>query len=222
MQERRYGGRREFGSDADMIASAREGHDHGTSVLVVDDEPSNSDMLARRLQRQHYRVDVVNSGQEALERLKHNAYDVTLLDVMMPGLDGFAVLDRVRSSGRHKDIPIIMVTAVCDASEIVRAFQAGADDYVTKPINFPILNARLRSQVLKHQARERLRASILRQGCEALIHFVEYQARLLRLAAKRALTSEERARLAERARELDLDAFRGELAAVERPDAATE
>jgi CheY-like chemotaxis protein len=125
-------------------------------VLVVDDEPNNSDMLARRLQRQHYRVDVVNSGKEALERLEQNAYDATLLDVMMPGLDGFQVLDRIRAGERHRDLPIIMVTAVADAEEVVRAFRAGADDYVTKPINFPVLNARLQSQVTKHQAHEHL------------------------------------------------------------------
>jgi DNA-binding response OmpR family regulator len=129
---------------------------HRARVLVVDDEPNNSDMLARRLQRQHYRVDVVNSGKEALERLEQNVYDATLLDVMMPGLDGFQVLDRIRSGDRHRDLPIIMVTAVADAEEVVRAFRAGADDYVTKPINFPVLNARLQSQVIKHQAQEHL------------------------------------------------------------------
>jgi two-component system, sensor histidine kinase ChiS len=71
--------------------------------------------------------------------------------VMMPGLNGFAVLDRIRTGHCHADVPVIMVTAVSDTEEVVRAFRAGADDYVTKPINFQILNARLQSQLRRRQ-----------------------------------------------------------------------
>src|SRR5690606_24818165 len=104
------------------------------TVLVVDDEPNNIEMLARRLQRNNYLVDAASSGQEALERLRSKAYDATLLDMMMPGLDGLGVLRRLRAQCVNADTPVIMLTARTNAEDVAEAFDHGADDFIAKPI----------------------------------------------------------------------------------------
>ncbi|HEX7035276.1 MAG TPA: response regulator [Pseudomonadales bacterium] len=126
------------------------------TVLVVDDEPNNIEMLARRLQRHNYAVDAACSGQEALERLRSKAYDATLLDMMMPGLDGLGVLRRLRTQCVNANTPVIMVTARTNAEDVAEAFDHGADDFIAKPIDFRVLLARLKSQIARHQAQRHL------------------------------------------------------------------
>lgn len=126
------------------------------TVLVVDDEPNNVEMLSRRLQRHDYAVDAACSGQEALERLRCKAYDVTLLDMMMPGLDGLGVLRRLRAAAVNADTPVIMVTARTSAEDVAEAFDHGADDFIAKPIDFRVLLARLKSQIARRQAQRHL------------------------------------------------------------------
>jgi two-component system, NtrC family, sensor kinase len=130
-------------------------HSLGT-ILVVDDEVNNVEMLSRRLQRHHYTVDSARSGHEAFERLIAKAYDVTLLDVMMPGLDGLGVLRKLRSQAINANTPVIMVTAKSASDDVAEAFDYGADDFIAKPIDFRVLLARLKSQIARHQAQRHL------------------------------------------------------------------
>jgi signal transduction histidine kinase len=128
------------------------------TVLVVDDEVNNIEMLSRRLQRHNYTVDSAQSGQEALERLYSKAYDATLLDVMMPGLDGLSVLRTLRGQAVNANTPVIMVTAKTASEDVAEAFDSGADDFIAKPIDFRVLLARLKSQIARHQAQRHLKA----------------------------------------------------------------
>jgi len=125
-------------------------------VLVVDDEANNIELLTRRLERYDYTVESARSGPEALERLRATAYDVALLDVMMPGMDGLDVLRTLRGQSANADTPVIMVTARTSAEDIAAAFDSGADDFITKPVDFRVLLARLRSQIARHQAQRHL------------------------------------------------------------------
>src|SRR5207245_794062 len=102
-------------------------------VLVVDDEAGNRDLLGRRLQREGYTVISAAGGQEALATIAREPVDVVLLDVMMPDLDGLAVLERLKKDAVTHDVPVIMISALDDLSAIARCIEAGALDYLPKP-----------------------------------------------------------------------------------------
>jgi serine/threonine protein kinase/CheY-like chemotaxis protein len=121
------------------------------TLLVVDDEEMNRDMLSRRLERFGFRVHMADSGAKALEMIQKQKFDMVLLDVMMPGMDGLEVLTTIRESHSIVDLPVIMVTARDQSGDVVAALQLGANDYVTKPINFPITFARVQTHLsIKH------------------------------------------------------------------------
>ena len=112
-------------------------------LLVVDDNPANRELLARRLERKGYRVLQAEDGRRALEVLASEAIDLLLLDLMMPGLSGLDVLREVRSRPSLAALPVLMVSADDETSRVVEALQAGADDYITKPVDFPVAVARM-------------------------------------------------------------------------------
>lgn len=116
-------------------------------LLVVDDNENNRDMLSRRLQRQGYDAEVAADGKEALQKIEAGVYDAVLLDVMMPGMSGLDVLRRIRESHSIEDLPVIMATAKGDSADIIEALDLKANDYVVKPIDFPVLLARLKTQL---------------------------------------------------------------------------
>jgi sigma-B regulation protein RsbU (phosphoserine phosphatase) len=122
------------------------------TVLVVDDEELNRDGFARRLQRHHYEVAVAKSGREAIELLGERRFDLVLLDIMMPGMNGLEVLKFLRRVDSLVDLPIIMVTAKGESENIVEAFELGANDYVTKPLDIPVVLARIRTQLALRRA----------------------------------------------------------------------
>ncbi len=127
------------------------------SVLVVDDDPNNRDMLSRRLRRVGYEPTVAPDGDRALALIAERPFDVVLLDVMMPGLDGFEVLKLLRERHPATDLPVIMVTAKDDSEDVIHALGLGANDYVTKPLDFPVVVARIGTQVSLRRAVEQVR-----------------------------------------------------------------
>ncbi len=113
------------------------------TLLVVDDTDENRDMLSRRLERKGYGVLRAESGEQALEIVASKPVDLVLLDIMMPGMDGIEVLRRLREVRDQNQLPVIMQTAKSDSEDVVEALDLGANDYVTKPIDFPIVLARV-------------------------------------------------------------------------------
>ncbi|MGI8906606.1 MAG: diguanylate cyclase [Candidatus Sumerlaeaceae bacterium] len=121
--------------------------DNTYRVLIVDDEPMNVDMLGRRLTSRGYMVASAANGQEALRAVKGSLPDVMLVDVNMPGMSGLELLDKLRADESTTAVPIILVSALSDTENIVRGLQRGANDYVTKPINLPVLLARIETHL---------------------------------------------------------------------------
>lgn len=129
-------------------------------VLLVDDEEANRDMLSRRLERAGFAVTCVESGTAALLTLEQaGLFDLVLLDVSMPVMDGFATLEALRARPELAHLPVIMVTARDQVDDVVRALTLGATDYVTKPVNLPILLARIEVIAARRRAELALRAS---------------------------------------------------------------
>ena len=128
-------------------------------MLVVDDSEPNRDALSRRLAHQGFLVDGRPSGDEALTLAGSRAFDIVLLDVEMPGMSGLEVLARLRETRSQTELPVIMVTARTQGADIVEAFRLGANDYVTKPIDFPVALARIRTHLSHKWAVEDLRES---------------------------------------------------------------
>jgi putative two-component system response regulator len=127
-----------------------------TTILIVDDEPANLSLLAQVLQP-HFQVRVANSGEHALNAVEIAPRpDLILLDVMMPGLDGYGVLARLRENPDTYDIPVIFVTALNDAINEEHGLTLGAVDFIGKPIKPAIVLARVRAQLELKQARDRL------------------------------------------------------------------
>ncbi len=119
-----------------------EGH-----ILVVDDEEMNRDMLARRLQRRGFEVSTAVDGVDALEKIAEQEFDLVVLDIMMPRMNGIEVLERLRDNASLTDLPVIMATAKSDSETVVRTLQMGANDYVTKPLDFGVVMARIQTQL---------------------------------------------------------------------------
>ena len=109
------------------------------------------DVLTRRLERLGYTVTAAADGRQALELIARQPFDVVLLDIKMPGLTGFQVLQAIRRIHSVTDLPVVMVTSSDDSDSIVEALQLGANDYVTKPIDFPVALARIRTHLLLRQ-----------------------------------------------------------------------
>lgn len=112
-------------------------------ILVIDDNELNRDMLARRLTRSGFTVDTAAGGISGLEKILGGEYSLVMLDIMMPDLDGLTVLKRVRERYSKTELPVIMATAVDEGSDIAEALSLGANDYVTKPLDFKVVLARV-------------------------------------------------------------------------------
>jgi len=114
-------------------------------ILVIDDQPQNIELLEAHLVPQGYEIVTAANGEEALGKLSCNQIDLILLDVMMPGMDGFEVTRRIRQDDRYRLLPIILVTSLRDTEDRVKGIEAGCDDFISKPVDKMELLARVRS-----------------------------------------------------------------------------
>jgi diguanylate cyclase (GGDEF)-like protein/PAS domain S-box-containing protein len=128
-------------------------------LLIVDDNEMNRDMLARRLARKGYVIGLAENAKGLLERVKQDAVDLVLLDIEMPEVTGLDALKTLRQHYSPAELPIIMVTAKTQSDDIVTALDLGANDYLTKPIDFPVAVARIGTQLSHKQAQEALKES---------------------------------------------------------------
>ena len=126
-------------------------------ILVVDDNASNRDLLSRRLQRHRHTILQAEDGATALALVEKEALDLILLDLMMPGINGYDVLKLLKRDPRFRDIPVIMISALSELDSIVRCIEAGADDYLAKPFDPTLLRARVGSSLEKKHMRDRER-----------------------------------------------------------------
>jgi diguanylate cyclase (GGDEF)-like protein len=149
---------------------ADSAHTRTPRILIVDDVAENREVLSRRFARQGFEIAEAVDGYQALERIGADAFDLVLLDVMMPGLDGFEVLEQLRQQYGPATLPVIMVTACAQNTDVVKALSLGANDYVTKPVDFTVALARAKTQIARKQADEEVqRAShALREANENL------------------------------------------------------
>jgi DNA-binding response OmpR family regulator len=120
-----------------------------TRLLVVEDEAHLAEGLKFNLEAEGHAVDVVGDGERALDQVKAQAYDAILLDVMLPGIDGYGVVAELRRSGNF--VPVVILTARGRADDVLKGFEAGADDYIAKPFDLAILLARLRGVLRRHE-----------------------------------------------------------------------
>ncbi len=125
-------------------------------ILVVDDVEDNREVLRRRLERQGYEVTCAGDGGTALELLRGAAFDLMLLDVLMPQLDGYEVLERAKGDPVTRNVPVIMISALDDVASVVRCIERGAEDYLPKPFDPVLLKARVTASLEKKQYLDRV------------------------------------------------------------------
>ncbi len=123
-------------------------------ILIVDDVSQNIQMIANILKEKGYQMAYAKSGRTAIEHTQSVSFDLILLDIMMPGMDGYEVCERLKQAHDTRDIPVIFLTAKTEPESILKAFQIGAADYVTKPFNSSELLARVRTHLRLKQARD--------------------------------------------------------------------
>ncbi len=145
-------------------------------VLVVDDILPNVKLLEAKLTSEYYEVLTATSGVEALKRVEEDSPDLVLLDVMMPGMDGFEVCRRIKDNPAVAHIPVVMVTALTDSADRVRGLEAGADDFLSKPVNDTALMARVRSLVRLKMAVDEWR---MRENTASQLGIVENKANVM-------------------------------------------
>jgi serine phosphatase RsbU (regulator of sigma subunit) len=150
-------------SITDRIAAA---HIPAGTILVVDDNEMNRDLLSRRLRRDGHTVIVAEHGRAAIDRLGEQPFDLVLLDIMMPELTGYEVLEMMKGDATLQQIPVVMITAATEEESIVRCLLLGADDHLPKPFNPQILRARVASSLAKkrlHDGEQRYAKSLERE-----------------------------------------------------------
>lgn len=128
------------------------------TILMVDDTPKNLQVLGSTLKNENYKLEFATSGLRALEWLKKRDFDLVLLDIMMPEMSGFQVCEQIRKDKKYNDLPIIFLTAKTDKESIVKGFETGAQDYVTKPFDTKELLARVKTQLELKYNKEKLKS----------------------------------------------------------------
>jgi diguanylate cyclase (GGDEF)-like protein len=157
------------------------------TILIVDDVPDNRTILARRFSKYGYQIVQADSGDAALKLIGEQTFAAVLLDIEMPGTNGLEVLRRLRTTHGESDLPIIMVTARADGSDVAKAIELGANDYITKPVDFVAALARVKTQIERSRTRR-----ALGEANEALRRLNEtLEQRVIERTAELASTNEE-------------------------------
>jgi two-component system alkaline phosphatase synthesis response regulator PhoP len=130
-------------------------------ILVVEDEEDILELVNYNLTKEGYRAECVTSGEDALRKVKERIYDLIVLDLMLPGVDGLEVCKILKSDSHTAHIPIIMLTAKSEESDIVLGLEFGADDYITKPFSPRVLIARIRSALRRKKKEEQEDVSVM-------------------------------------------------------------
>jgi len=129
-------------------------------VLIVDDEPFNVQYLEQELEDSEFHILTAGNGREALDRIRSSQPDLILLDIMMPVMDGFAVLTQLKADSKLRDIPVIIISANNDLQSVVKGIEQGAEDYLSKPFEPVLLQARISSSLEKKRLRDEQRRLI--------------------------------------------------------------
>jgi sigma-B regulation protein RsbU (phosphoserine phosphatase) len=130
----------------------------GGHILVVDDSELNRDVLSRRLLREGHVTVLAEDGEHAMRLLSEHAFDIVLLDIMMPGLNGYEVLERIKRDERLRHLPVIMISAVDEIASVIRCIELGAEDYLPKPFDPVLLRARVAASLERKRLRDVERA----------------------------------------------------------------
>ncbi|MDK1493235.1 adenylate/guanylate cyclase domain-containing protein [Sinorhizobium sp. 7-81] len=146
-------------------------------ILIVDDVASNRDLLSRRLRREGHRVATADSGLSALKTLDEDEFDLILLDILMPDMNGIEILSRLKGENRWRHVPVIMISGLSEVAAVARCIEAGADDYLTKPFNPILLRARINSALEKKRWLDRehrylQRIEMEKRRADSLIHAI--------------------------------------------------
>jgi class 3 adenylate cyclase len=141
--------------------------------LVVDDNKVNRLLLGRGLEQQGHTVAFAENGRQALEKLHQGGYDLVLLDIQMPELDGYQVLEDIIHDPQMRDIPVVMTTAMEELDSVVKCIELGAEDYLNKPINPTLLRARVNASLEKKRLRDQQRDLIRRFATEEVAQDLE-------------------------------------------------
>lgn len=141
------------------MADLQKGH-----ILIVDDNPYNLEVLSRRLERKGFSTICVDNGERAIELVESQNFDLMLLDIMMPGLQGTEVLTHIRKNFTKSQLPIIMVTSKGESEDVVDSLNLGANDYIVKPVDFPVALARIQAAVQQRREIDGIQAASASSG----------------------------------------------------------
>lgn len=130
------------------------------TILVVDDNEMNREVLARRLERQGHTIVSAEDGERALQQLQQRSFDLILLDIMMPKMNGYQVLEHLKADPLLREVPVIVISALGELESVVKCIELGAEDYLFKPFNPILLKARLNSTLEKKRLREAHNAAV--------------------------------------------------------------
>ena len=130
------------------------------TILVVDDNEMNREVLSRRLEKQGHIIVSAEDGERALQEIEKQSFDLILLDIMMPKMNGYEVLERLKAEPRQREIPVIVISALGELESVVKCIELGAEDYLFKPFNPILLKARLNSTLEKKRLRDEYNAGV--------------------------------------------------------------
>jgi len=151
-------------------------------ILVIEDEHRIARAIKEGLEQDSYAVDVVYDGGDGYETARHGEYDLIILDIMLPGMNGFEVSKKLRSEKNHT--PILMLTAKDQTKDTVRGFDSGADDYLTKPFSFEVLTARVRALLRRPHETLNTVLSVGDLTMDMAMHEVRRGGKLIKLSSK--------------------------------------